>query len=432
MSSHLNSPSDIPHDREAEAALLGAIIVNNDLIWEVMQRLASTDFYIPQHEVVYRAIVDIAENGNGKIDAVSLRRTLEDRGELKAAGGATMLSDLMDAFPSAANYESYLQIILKDAMSRRLIAASRILADASVDPHERAERVLGEIYLNMDGRVAAETLTVSQLVESYLKERCETDGGRWVETGISALDNIVTMRKGNVIIVAGHPRTGKSALALQAAQNVAKTGHVLFVTLEMSPPEVIERVIQGKTGCSAHIIEQPKYTTEEKRKDIDRAFSEAAAAGHQLHITQPSFLTPQHVLALARGLQIRHGGLKLVVVDYLQLMHCPERGLGAVERVTWLSRNMKHVASALNVPVILLSQLRRNPAQENREPELHDLRDSGAIEQDADIVVFTHRPDPEQPEAVLLCRKQRHGPSGRCAVRFDGARCRFVTVEKAY
>lgn len=432
MPSSRSSRQEIPHDAEAEAALLGAIIINNDLIWEVMQRLDSNDFYVPQHEVIYRAIVDVAENGSGKIDVVSLRRTLEDRGELKEAGGAVMLSSLIDSMPSAANAESYLNIILKDSMSRRLIATSRLLADPSADPRERAEKVLEEIILSLSGRAFQETSTVSEAAKKYLAERDDGLEGRWVETGIRPLDNFVTMRKGNVVVVAGHPRTGKSALALQTALNVAKTGHVLFITLEMSPPEIIERIIQGKTGCVASAIEQPQFTTEKMRQEIDRAFAEISGTGRQLHISNSSFLTPQRVLAMGKRLQVRHGAIKLVVVDYLQLMHCPERGLGSVERVTWLSRNMKQVAASLGVPVMLLSQLRRNPAQENREPQLHDLRDSGAIEQDADIVIFTHRPNPDVPEGELICQKQRHGPSGRCSVRFDGARCRFTAIEKGY
>jgi len=229
--------------------------------------------------------------------------------------------------------------------------------------------------------------------------------------------------------VAGHPGTGKSSLAVQAALNVAKEGRVLLITLEMSSEEMVERVVQSKTGASAHIIDNPQFTTPDNRQRIKEAFEEVSMNLETLHVLSPGAVTPQDVIAHARAIEMQHGELSLIVVDYLQLMHCPERGMGPVERVTWLSRNIKAAARQLKVPIMLLSQLSRDSAKGNREPELHDLRDSGAIEQDADIVVFTHRPNIEQEEGMLLVRKQRHGPVGRCRVQYDSSRCRFLTLD---
>jgi replicative DNA helicase len=201
----------------------------------------------------------------------------------------------------------------------------------------------------------------------------------------------------------------------------------------MSPANVTHRMIQSRTGMSVPVIMNPKQTTQENRSTLESVVDHELSENRKsLFYLRPGLITPQDILAAGRAIQVKSGALGLVVVDYLQLMHCPERGMNSQERVAWLSRNMKATALQLDVPIMVLSQLNRGQVRDGREPELYDLRDSGAIEQDADIVVFTHRPSQESNEAHLLVKKQRYGITGKVRVAFDPARCRFVTVERAY
>ena len=418
----------LPHDAEAERAIIGALMLQKSLVWEVMPSLKPEHMYLEQHRQILDAMYDIAENGDGKVDVVSTRHVLDQRGKLQQIGGTTYLSSLMDALPDVANVGHYVGIVLEHALDREMRRLGAVLSQNGSPPKDRAHAVLADMYKALAGEESASVKTMAQIALEYESNVKAGLTEQWIETGISALDSWVTIRRKNQVVVAGNPSTGKSSFALQAALNAMKTHHVLFISLEMSEEELFERVVQGMTGCSAKVIANPKHTTEENRRKIAEAVARVQAHHHMLHLLSPGMVTPQDVIAHARAIQIRYGTLGLVVVDYLQLMHCPLKNMGTTERVTWLSRHMKAVARQLDVPVMLLSQLSRDNTRGNREPELHDLRDSGAIEQDADIVIFTHRQNLDEPEGVLLVRKQRHGPTGRTRVNFDGARSKFLTI----
>lgn len=428
MAEHKLATGMPPHDAGAEAAILGALMIDTSAVWNVIPKLKPHDFFVQKHRIILEAMYDIAENGSGKIDVVSLRSALDSRDELQIAGGASQLSDLIDALPDVANINAYIDIVREHALDRRLKDLGKMLSGNGTKPRERAQRVLGDMHLALCGEDAVTIKTMAQAARDYRKNQDAGLTTRCAETGIGSLDSKMTIRRGNVVVIAGHPGTGKSSLATQAAINAAKSGHVLLITLEMSEEEMVERVVQGQTGCSAHIIDNPQFTNEVNQEKIRRSIADVGERMDTLHVISPGMVTPQDVIAHARSVQLRYGSLELVVVDYLQLMHCPVRGLGSVERVTWLSRHIKAAARQLKVPIMLLSQLSRDSAKGNREPELHDLRDSGAIEQDADIVIFTHRPNQETDEGVLILRKQRHGPVGRCNVKYDTSRCRFSSI----
>jgi replicative DNA helicase len=282
------------------------------------------------------------------------------------------------------------------------------------------------MYTALAGEEAAGVKTMAQVAKEYEANIKAGLTEKWVETGIGSLDSWVTIRRKNQVVVAGNPSTGKSSFALQTALHAMKTNHVLFISLEMSEEELFERVIQGMTGCSAKVIANPRHTGENNQEKIAKAMAKVRSEHHTLHLLSPGMVTPQDVMAHARSIQIRYGSIGLVVVDYIQLMHCPLKNMGTTERTTWLSRQMKAVCRQLDVPILVLSQLSRDNTRGNREPELHDLRDSGALEQDADIVIFTHRQNLEEEEGLLLVKKQRHGPTGRTRVKFDGRRSRFL------
>jgi replicative DNA helicase len=422
----------LTHDREAEAALIAAIMGDPKIVYEVMPELDPFDLYVEKHRVILDAIYDVAENGDGRIDIVSLRHVLNGKGEMETVGGAVGLSELFDVLPDVANWRAYLEIIRRHARSRELVRVGRLLQNEDTPVEDRASLAMEKITaLSVQGE-QKRLLTGSDI---FRKIESTIDAGvdpRMFKTGIAHLDGFLTIRRGNVVVIAGNPGTGKSALALQVAQRVAnRHGPMVFFSLEMSTYELGERMIQGTTGCGANVISTPQFTTKENRAKIKEALKPTEGMDRALFL-DPGVITPQEALAYARMAQIRFGDLKAVFVDYLQLMRCPEKGYGSVERTTWLSRQMKAMARTLEVPVVVLSQLSRGQVKDGREPQLHDLRDSGAIEQDADIVIFTHRPDPDQDNFKLIVRKQRHGPVGSARVKFDGGRCRFVSITDVY
>jgi replicative DNA helicase len=419
------------HDLEAEEAIIAAIMSENALVWEAMAKIRPEEFYGEKCRVIMEAVYDICENGNGLVDLVSLKSQLSSRGQLKLVGGASGLSSMLDTLPDVANFLSYVAIVKQHAMSRRVVEIGRSLQGGASDPTVAMQKAMSSIVEVLAGSGGNPLIRYEAELEDT-KKVWEKGGERAaVETGIPRLDSQMVIMKGHSVVIAGHTGTGKTAFATQVAYRTSKKFPVLFVTLEMSPANVVHRIIQSRTGLSVPVIMNPRYATADNRamlEDvIDREISERR---DNLFMLRPSMVTPQDILAAGRAIQAQRGGIGLVVVDYLQLLHCPERGFSNTERVTWLSRALKLLALQLDAPVFVLSQLRRSPAQENREPQLHDLRESGAIEQDADIVVFTHRPDLEKNEGMFLVRKQRYGAPFRVKTEFDGARARFV--EPAY
>jgi len=417
------------HDAEAEAALLGAIMAEQNLIWTTMQSLKVEDFYKQEHRDVYGAMVDIAENGDGKIDIISLSRILRYR---KVPNHATLLSSFDDALPDVGNASHYAKIIKECSLGRKLTATATKITLQQGDPRDRLNLALDDLIQLVSGGGGADSWTLPEAVKIYRENQNSGATAKVFDCGMSALDSIVTFRKENMIVVAGHPGTGKSSLALQIAMNVMKQGRVLFVSMEMGRDELVERAVQLKTGCSASVIDNPTYQAEGIREKIEIAFNELQQGESTLEVFVPNRCTPQDVLGKAMEIKARFGDLSLVIIDYLQRVHWPVPGLGAVQETTEKSRAMKDMARAAGVPVMVLSQLSRNSAREGKEPQLHDLRDSGAIEQDADIAIFTHRPNEDTNDAVLLVRKQRHGPTGSVKCEFDRARCRFIERVRGY
>jgi len=424
---------DQPHDLEAEAAVIAALMMNNDLIWDAMTRLKPDDFYHVKHRVIYEAIVDTCENGDAKVDIVNLRRNLQGRGELALAGGATGLSEMLDQLPDVSNINAYIDIVKETALSRDAISIGRKLQSAAGKPDDALRAAMMEITNAVSGGEGNPIIDYEDEVELTRKMWEGDEQVAVVETGIPRIDEKMVIMKGNIVVIAGNPGTGKTAFATQVAQKTAKKLPVLFATLEMSPANVTHRIIQSQTGISVPLIMNPRFTTEENRVKLsDVVDREIGENRRTLKMMRPGFITPQDILAAGRAMQVRQGELGLVVVDYLQLMHCPEKGMTSQERVAWLSRHMKAVALQLNVPIFVLSQLSRRNSQENKEPQLHDLRDSGAIEQDADIVLFTHRPNLEENTGAFIVRKQRYGAPFRTMAMFDGRYARFTEYTGGY
>jgi replicative DNA helicase len=415
----------IPHDLEAEKSLLASMILDRNLIWDAMEKIEPDDFYHPSHMAVYESMLDICENGDGKIDIVSLRHSLDGMGKLKIAGGATGLSDLIDTMPDAANAPAYMTIILEHSKNRKLMDVGKYLLGDS-PPSEKMAEGINKIVEITARSSSGEFMSLEESGEKYAADQAKGLTAKAFLTGMMLLDGKVSFRKENMVVLAGHPGTGKSSLALQIAMNVMMEQIVLFVSMEMSSPELWERAVQAKTGIAAETIDNPTYAPEPVREKIAEASAELRSGPRNLKIFAPRYCTPDVILGKAMATRARHGELSLVIVDYLQRVHWAERGISMVEETTKKSRAMKDMARIIGCPVMVLSQLSRNSAREGKRPQLHDLRDSGAIEQDADTVIFTHRPDRETNDAELVIGKQRHGATGIVKCKFDSSRCRFI------
>ncbi len=425
-----NHEKEAPHDLEMEKAILGGIILGEDALYTVVDIVAPKDFYRNEHRIIYETMLKLVEE-NQPVDAVSVSGRLRRDGNSEAAGGATYISNLMDSPADVANVKHYAREVRNFAVRRDLLDFGRrcqaaAVADGPID--DAIEKAAEELILlserQADGGPVAVVEPSRVVVEDYraiLEGNIDAVG---IRTGFQQLDNLVLMRNGRVAIVAGATSSGKSSLAMQIARQVALAGKtVAFFSLEMSAEELATRILAAETGRDSKLIERGP-ATEVVLEELEGAVKRLE--GTNLFIDDSALLSPFDVRAKARQIQMRYG-LDLIVVDYLQLMTYRGRSrLSREQEVSALSRGTKLVAKSLSVPTILLSQLSRRHQEEGRKPELRDLRESGSIENDADIVEMIHRPDLTRNDAEILVRKQRQGPLGSISVSFDGKTQQFV------
>jgi len=432
-----------PHAYEAECALLGAMILDGQVIGDVVQVIRnSDDFYRPSHAAIYQALVDIYD-ANEPVDMVHLKQKLDDRDQLDQAGGLEYLLSLAESVPSAVTAPHYANLVRDKSIVRHLIeAAGNILQQAytSTEPvsHllDTAERAIFQLAEKQSDTEATEIKILLQ--EAY--ERLETHDGSsviGVETGFYELDEMTSgLQKGDMIILAARPSMGKTALALNIAEHVAADSKVPIgvFSLEMSKQSLAERMMSSRSGVDSQRIRK-RMLNENDFARLHETCSELSEA--PLYIDDTPGLQILALRAKARRLAARHG-IRAIVIDYMQLMSSP----GAESRqqeVSVISRSIKELARELEVPVICLSQLNR--AAESREghrPRMSDLRESGSIEQDADVIMMLHREeyyhnDPEwkleHPDMVgvaeVIIAKQRNGPTGTVQLQFNGQTTRF-------
>lgn len=421
---------EMPYDIEAEAAVLGAVLLNRDAMVAVAPILQAGDFYLPKHQQIYGAMVSAyAERVPPDVRIVSSR--LRDRGELDAVGGFPYLASLVDGVVSF-HVEHYARIVEGHAVRRRLIGAAEQIVRLGYDAARPVDEVLAEASaaLAATGRRADNGMVPMSRVADELYERLRSGEVRSIKTGLYRLDDLIGgLCPGDLCIVAGRPGHGKSSLALTIADTLAQQGeHVAYFTLEMRRDELAQRLIAMRSGVSATTQRQQSYTDEEM----------AAVAGAIGEIASlPIALCDQRGLTIAdlRNRALRHaasvGRIGLVVVDYLTLVEAHTgRGMNRAQAVGEISRGLKRLAGEADCPVMALAQLNRQiDGRAENEPELSDLRESGDIEADADQVVFVVRPELYHPDgdalrgvAKLYVKKNRHGETGVAVVGFDGVR----------
>ncbi|HJY87194.1 MAG TPA: replicative DNA helicase [Candidatus Acidoferrales bacterium] len=415
----------LPQNLDAERSVLGAILLDNHTLNTAVEKLKPEDFFLDQHRRVYQQMIRLAE-GQQAIDLVTLTDELHRRGELEAAGGAAYLAQLVDGVPRVANVEHYARIVKEKALLRGLIHSTHVIQQQALEAEEDADTILdraeSSIFQLAEERVRAGFIGVKELVRQNFErlERIFTEGKRitGLSTGYRQLDNLTSgLQPSELLILAGRPSMGKTALALNVAENIAlrEEGPVAIFSLEMSKESLLLRLLASQARIDAH-----KFRTGHLARDDWRKMTESLGrlAEAPLWIDDSGSATVVEMGAKARRLK-RDKGLSLVIVDYLQLVAARGRFSNRNEEVTSITRGLKALAKELKVPVLVLSQLTRAPEREERRPQLADLRESGAIEQDADVVMFIHRPNvykvgatpEERDETKVIVAKQRNGPT---------------------
>jgi replicative DNA helicase len=433
-----------PQDLAAEQCVLGGMLLSTDAIADVVEVLRSTDFYKPAHQLVFDVVLDLYGRGE-PADAVTVAAELTRRGELTRAGGAPYLHTLISSVPTAANAGYYAKIVRERAILRRLVeAGTRIVqlgyaAEGDVD--DVVDRAQAAVYEVTERRTSEDYLPLEAILPATLDE-IEAIGSRGgvlvgVPTGFRDLDELTNgLHPGQLVVLAARPAVGKSTAGLDFARSAAIRHGLTTVifSLEMGRTEITMRLLAAEARVPLHHI-RTGAMTEEDWDRLARRMGEVADA--PLFIDDSPNLTMMEIRAKARRLKQRHD-LRLVVVDYLQLMTSPRRVENRQQEVSELSRSLKLLAKELECPVVAISQLNRGPEQrQDKKPLLSDLRESGSIEQDADVVILLYREDafekesPRAGEADFIVAKHRNGPTATVTVAFQGHYSRFVDLAPA-
>jgi replicative DNA helicase len=430
-----------PQDEAAEQSVLGAMLMSKDAIADVVELLRGTDFYRPAHENIYAAVIDLYGRGE-PADAVTVAAHLQRQGDLARIGGAPYLHTLVSGVPIAANAGYYAEIVREKAILRRLVdAGTRITQwgySGEGDVDDVVDRAQAEVYGVTDQRTSEDYAPLSDIMEAALDEIeaiSNRDGAMvGVPTGFAELDELTNgLHPGQMIVVAARPAVGKSTLALDVARSASiKHGmtSVIF-SLEMTRNEITMRLLSAEARIALHAMRNGHMNDDDWSK-LARKMGEVSSA--PLFIDDSPNMTMMEIRAKARRLKQRHD-LRLIVVDYLQLMQSGKRVESRQVEVSEFSRQLKLLAKELNVPVVAISQLNRGSEQRSdRRPMLSDLRESGAIEQDSDMVILLHREDVYEKESLrpgeadLIVAKHRNGPTKDVIVAFQGHYSRFVDM----
>ena len=433
-----------PHDVAAEQCVLGGMLLSKDAISDVIEVIRPTDHYRPAHQLVHEAILDLYARGE-PADPITVSNELTRRGELARIGGAPYLHTLMAAVPTAANAGYYARIVRERAILRRLVEAGTRIVQfgyaGDSDADDLVDRAQAEVYAVTDRRIAEDYHPLSEIMPAALEEieaiGAHGGGISGVPTGFADLDSLTNgLHPGQMIVVAARPAVGKSALALDFARS-ATIRHGLptvVFSLEMGRNEITMRLLSAEARVPMHIMRTGQMSDEDWGR-LAKRMSEVADA--PLFIDDSPNMSLMEIRAKCRRLKQRHD-LKLVIIDYLQLMSSPKKTESRQQEVSEMSRSLKLLAKELQVPVVALSQLNRGPEQrQDKKPMLSDLRESGSIEQDADVVILLHREDayeresPRAGEADLIIAKHRNGPTATVTVAFQGHYSRFVDMAPA-
>jgi replicative DNA helicase len=427
----------VPHSVPAEEAVLGSVLINPDALYDVMPVLRPEDFYIVRHAWIYQSYLDLHDRRE-PIDYVTVVEELEQQGRLAEVGGPAYISHLINVVPTAVNAEAYGRIIEDTAVRRRLLSAASQVAQLVYEEERPVAEVIDRseqvIFAVSERRIARELRPIKQVIHDYydrieyLREHQGEIVG--VPTGFIDVDRLLGgLQKSDMIIVAARPGMGKTSFALSVALNAArKHQRVAIFSLEMAAEQIVGRMLSAETRLDSQRLRLGNLDEDEWA-----LLTQAVARLADLHIfldDTPS-ITPLQLRTKCRRLYAEYG-LDLVIVDYIQLMSGEGRNENRVQEVSYISRAVKALARELNLPVISVAQLSRSVEQrQDKRPLLSDLRESGSLEQDADVVMFIHReemydPDTERKNmADIVISKHRNGPTGDVELYFDAAHTQF-------
>lgn len=438
-----------PQDTEAERSLLGCLMLDKNAIVKVVDFINARDFYKPVHQQIYQSCQELFEK-NEPIDLLSLSSKLKESGKLEEVGGNSYLTELINCVPTASNVLHYAKIVQKKRILRDLIEVGSDVTilgyNEAEDPDVLLDQAEKSIFSIAQKGLSQKFVAIKESLEEAFEridKLSKHEGGiRGVPTGFTNLDNILAgFQKSDLIVLASRPSMGKSAMAMSIASHVAineKTPVGLF-SLEMAKDQLVDRLIADQAGIDLWRLRTGKLSSEGADNDFARiqhalgVLSEA-----QIYIDDSAICNILQMRAMARRLQAEKG-LGLIIVDYLQLMEPRNANATMVQQMTEISRSLKSLARELNVPVLALSQLSRAVEQRSPQiPRLSDLRETGAIEQDADVVLFIYREDRYRPDSTrkniadIIIAKHRNGPVGKVELYFDESRVAFRNLEKQY
>jgi replicative DNA helicase len=413
-----------PHNRQAEEAVLGAVLINSETYFDVAEFLQPDDFYIVRNRWIWEAFVQLHETRQ-PIDYLTVISELEKQGQLAEAGGPAYIMALINQTPTSLHAEAYGRLIEQTSIRRRMLSAANDLAKLAYDQSKSVDTVMDEAEKSIFGiserRIHKDMQSIKQVAsEVYDKiDRMSqaSDEIMGVPTGLIDLDRLFGgLQKSDLLIVAGRPGSGKTGFMLSIAKNAAQKHkkHIAYFSLEMSNEQLVQRLIAQETGIDTQRLRTGKLNDDEWPL---LAHAIEVLADTHIYLDDTPAITPLQLRTKCRRLHLEYG-LDLVIVDYLQLMSGDTRIDNRVQEVSYISRNLKVLARELNIPVLSAAQLSRAVEQRaDKKPVLSDLRESGSIEQDADIVMFIHRPDalekdsPRANVAEIIVAKHRNGPT---------------------
>lgn len=440
-----------PQDIEAEVSTLGSIMIDKDAIYRVIDFLSAQDFYKPAHQTIYETVVELTVK-NEPVDIISTASRLKEKKKLAEIGGSAYLTSLVNAVPTASNIEYYASIVRKKSLLRKLIEASSYIAELGYNEEREVEQIIDEaeqrIFNIAQNSIRQDFLAIGNALEEAW-DRIESlhkgDGAlRGVPTGFSDLDSYLSgLQKSDLIVLAARPSLGKTSLGLNIARNAAVYSKVPvgIFSLEMSKAQITDRLIASEASVDLWRLRTGRLRSggaDEQNDFVRIRDAMETLSKAPLFIDDTPSPTVNEIRAKARRLQAKHG-LGLIIIDYLQLIKGSGRTESRVQEVSEISRSLKGLAKELDVPVLALSQLSRGVEMRPRAvPKLSDLRESGSIEQDSDVVMFIYREDKyyensDKPNiAQILIEKHRNGPTGRVELYFHEQSATFRSIEKHF
>ena len=438
------SPTDVrvpPSNLEAEQATLGSLLIDRDGLIKIADTLAAEDFYSDKHRLIYDAMLTLYQR-HEPIDIISLSNVLQERGQLESLGGRAYLVSLSNTVPSAANIIQYANIIQKKATVRRLLTAAGNMIELGYDDGQDVTAMLDKAEQSLFGvtqrYLRQNFINIRDVLDEAFEriDQIHHDGGqlRGISTGFTALDNMLGgLQKSDLVILAARPSVGKTSLALDIARHVGVSVKmpVGVFSLEMSKEQLVDRLLSSQADVELWKMRTGRLKDDADFQRIGHAMGLLAEA--PIFIDDSAAANIMEIRTKARRLQAEHKGLGLIVVDYLQLME-NRTSENRTQEISEITRGLKSIARELNVPVLALSQLSRAVESERPPiPKLAHLRESGSIEQDADVVLFIYRPavydhdiqDERKNLAEIIVAKHRNGPTGRVRLSFVERRASF-------